>query len=84
LGLPNLAQREWFAVFMPDKTFAATVAAASEGIRSALREPEVQELWRKTGLSAEGSTPAELQRALRNEYDFWGPIIRASGFTPEV
>jgi tripartite-type tricarboxylate transporter receptor subunit TctC len=84
LGFPGLAQREWFAAFMPAKTPAAAVAVASEGLRAALREPEVQELWRKTGLSAEGSTPAELQRALRSEHDFWGPIIRASGFTPEA
>lgn len=84
LGYPALAQREWFAAFMPAKTSTATVAAASEGIRAALREPEVQELWRKTGLSAEGSTPADLHRALRSEHDFWGPIIRASGFTPDA
>lgn len=84
LGFPALAQREWFAAFMPAKTPAAWVAAASEAIRTALREPEVLELWRKTGLATEGSTSAELQRALRSEHDFWGPIIRASGFTPEA
>lgn len=84
LGYPNLAQREWFAAFMPAKTPAAVIASAADGIRAALREPDIREVWRKVALSAESSTPAELQRAQRTEHDFWGPIIRASGFTPEA
>ncbi len=83
-GYANLVQREWFGAFMPAKTPVGTVQAASEALRAALREPEVQEVWRKAALVAEGSTPAELQQALRREHDFWGPIIRASGFTPEA
>jgi tripartite-type tricarboxylate transporter receptor subunit TctC len=84
LGYPNLAQREWFAAFMPAKTPAAVIASAAEGLQDALREPDVRDVWQKAALSAESSTPAELQRALRTEYDFWGPIIRESGFTPEA
>lgn len=84
LGYPNLAQREWFAAFMPAKTPAAAIASTAAGIHDALREPDVREVWQKVALSAESSTPAELQRALRTGYDFWGPIIRSSGFTPEV
>ena len=83
-GYANLVQREWFGAFMPAKTPVSSVQAASEALRAALREPEVQDIWRKAGLAAEGSTPAELQQALRREHDFWGPIIRASGFTPEA
>ncbi len=84
LGYPQLAQREWFAAFMPAKAPAAAIASASDAMRAALGEPEVQALWRKTGLHPDSSTPAELQRAMRTEHDFWGPIIRASGFTPEA
>ena len=65
---------------MPAKTPAATVQLTAE----AQREPEVQDIWHKAGLAAESSTPGELQQALRREHDFWGPIIRASGFTPEA
>jgi hypothetical protein len=36
------------------------------------------------GVRVEASTPAELQAWLRNEHDFWGPVVRASGFTPEA
>lgn len=84
LGFVNLAQREWYAAFMPAKAPATTIAVVAEGIRAALREPDVRNVWQKVALGAESSTPAELQRALRTEYDFWSPIIRASGFTPEA
>lgn len=84
LGFANLAQREWFAAFMPAKAPAPVIASIAEGIRAALREPDVRDVWHKAALAAESSTPPELQRALRTEYDFWSPIIRASGFTPEA
>ncbi len=83
-GYANLVQREWFGAFVPAKTPAGAVQALADALRTALREPEVQDIWRKAGLTAESSTPLELQQALRREHDFWGPIIRASGFTPEA
>jgi tripartite-type tricarboxylate transporter receptor subunit TctC len=84
MGYPNLAQREWFAAFMPARTPAAVIALAADGIQAALREPGIRDVWHKAALSAEGSTPAELRSALRKEHDFWGPVIKASGFTPEA
>ena len=84
LGYPALSQREWFAVFMPARTPPAVVASAAEAIQSALREPDVRDVWQKGALYAESSSPAELQVTLRRDFDFWGPVIRASGFTPEA
>jgi Tripartite tricarboxylate transporter family receptor/Dioxygenase len=84
MGYPNLTQREWFAAFMPARTPAAVVASAADGVQAALRDPGIRDVWHKAALSAEGSTPAELSAALRKEHDFWGPVIKASGFTPEA
>jgi tripartite-type tricarboxylate transporter receptor subunit TctC len=84
LGYPNLAQREWFAAFMPAQAPTAVITSAAEVIQSMLRESDVRDMWHKVALYAEGSTPAELRRAQRAVHDFWGPIIRASGFTPEA
>lgn len=84
LGFANLAQREWFAAFMPAKAPASLVALVADGIRASMREADLRGVWHKAALGAESSTPQELQRALRTEFDFWGPIIRASGFTPEA
>lgn len=83
-GYANLAQSEWFAAFMPAKTASPVIDAASGSLSAVLREPEVREIWQKNALSAVSSTPGELRKALRTEHDFWGPIVRASGFTPEA
>ena len=84
LGYPGLTRREWFAAFMPARTPDDLIASAADVIRAALLEPDVRDLWQRIALSAESSTPAELRTALRTEHDFWGPVIRASGFSPEA
>ena len=38
----------------------------------------------KVAIAPEGTEASELLVALRKEHDFWGPIIKASGFTPEA
>jgi tripartite-type tricarboxylate transporter receptor subunit TctC len=82
-GLPRLTQREWFGAFMPGRTPPAVVQAMADALRGALAEPDVRETWNRAGLLAESIGPAELRAAMRSEYEFWGPPIRASGFTPE-
>ena len=84
LGYPALTQREWFGAYMPARTPPPLVTAAAEHLRAALADPEVQAVWNKLALSPVASTPDELLRAQRAEHDFWGPVIRASGFTPEA
>lgn len=84
LGRPALVQQEWFASFMPRGTPAPIAAAAADSVAMALRDADLREAFRKAGLTAESSTPESLRQAQRAEYDFWGPLIRASGFTPEA
>ena len=84
LGYQDLAQREWFGVFMPRQAAPSAADAMADEIRAMLTEPEVRATWARMGLITTGSSPAELQAALRREHDFWGPIIRTSGFTPEA
>ena len=83
-GYARLTQREWFGAFMPAKTARPRIDATAEAIASALREADVRETWHRLALSAESSTPTELAQALRSEHDFWAPIVKASGFTPEA
>ena len=82
-GLGRLALREWFGAFMPARTSATAVQAAADALRVALQRADTRETWARTGLLVESSSPPELLAAMRSEYDFWGPLIRDSGFTPE-
>jgi len=82
-GFAPLTQREWFGAFMPARTPATTVQTMADALRAALAGPEVRDAWERIGLLVESSTPAELAAAMRSEHRFWGPLIKASGFTPE-
>lgn len=84
LGYKALTQREWFAVVAPGRTPPPIQDAISSEVRTMLTEADVRDAWSHMGLLTTGSTPAEVRAALRSEYDFWGPIIKASGFTPEA
>jgi tripartite-type tricarboxylate transporter receptor subunit TctC len=83
LGYRQLSQREWFAVVAPAQTPQVIQDTIAEEVRVLLTEADVREAWSRLALLATGSTAAELRAALRAEYDFWGPVIKASGFTPD-
>ncbi len=82
-GFPNIAFEEWFAFFAPKGTPAAVVNAASAAINKALGLADVKEGLANLGLEAVGSSPGDLGRMLKAEYDRWGPIVKAIGFTAE-
>ena len=84
LGYRNLVQREWFGAFMPRRAPDAAVASVAAEISAMLAEADVHDQWARMGLITTGSSPAALKTALRREHDFWAPIIKASGFTPEA
>ncbi len=78
-----LGQREWFGTFLPARASDAQVRAVATAIREAVEESDVQETWARNSLIVEAAGPAALGEAMRSEHDFWGPIVRASGFTAE-
>jgi tripartite-type tricarboxylate transporter receptor subunit TctC len=84
LGYKLLTQREWFAVVAPAQTPASVQNAVADEVRGMLGEADARDAWGRLGLVTTSSTPAELRLALRAEFDFWGPIIKSSGFTPEA
>jgi tripartite-type tricarboxylate transporter receptor subunit TctC len=84
LGWPALTQKEWYGAFMPARTPKATLTAAADAWRTASMDADVKDTWERAGLLVEASTPAQLQAALRSEHDFWAPLVKASGFTPEA
>jgi len=83
-GFALLTQQEWFGAFMPAKTPAAAIEKVAAAIQAALRQPDIRDVWQKLGLTPEPMATSALQQAMRTETDFWRPIIRASGFTPEA
>jgi tripartite-type tricarboxylate transporter receptor subunit TctC len=82
-GLKSIVVQEWFGFFMPAKTPAEIVGRAANGIRAALRNQGVIDAFNLMGMEAAASTPTELAARLKGDFDFWQPIVKATGFTAE-
>ena len=73
----------WYAVFAPASTPKETVDRLSRLIAQATQTPDLRAWIEKGGMEATGTTPGELAAIVRSDYERWGPVIKASGFTSE-
>lgn len=81
-GVKTIVVTEWFGMFMPAGVPAPLVARASQAIGKALMLPEVVEAFAKSGMVPTPTTPAELAAMVKSETEYWGPIIKSTGFKP--
>jgi tripartite-type tricarboxylate transporter receptor subunit TctC len=70
----------WYGFFAPAGTPAATVARLANAIGAAIKDPAIAKRFVEMGLEPTGSGPDELAKAMRRDYDRWGPVIKASGY----
>ena len=82
-GFPDLVVDEWFSFYAPARTPANVIAAANAAINVAVKDKAIVDALALVGLIAQGSTPEELGRSQREQYDKWGPLIKKVGFTAE-
>jgi tripartite-type tricarboxylate transporter receptor subunit TctC len=81
-GYPALEVVEWYGVFVPAKTPTDTVARLNNVIRDALKTSEVKAGLARLSLDIAGASPAEFAQLVEADFKRWGPIVKASGFTP--
>ena len=79
-GVAGLDLRDWFGVYIAGKAAPAVVAKLAPMIAAALGSAEVAQALATAGLEARTSTPQELDRMGRADFERWGPIVKASGF----
>jgi tripartite-type tricarboxylate transporter receptor subunit TctC len=82
-GFPELTTEEWFGLYAPARTPANVVVNANAAINQAIRDRTVIDSLAIMGLVAQGSTPAEMEKSLRDETLRWGPLVKKVGFTAE-
>lgn len=82
-GYRDIVAREWFGIFLPAKTPAATVASLNTLVRDAIKSKEVSDGYAKFAFDPEGESPAEFTGKIRALYDQWGPVVKASGFSSD-
>jgi tripartite-type tricarboxylate transporter receptor subunit TctC len=82
-GYPALEANEWFGVFVPANTPAETVNRLNETIRAVVNSNTFKTGLTKLAVDPAGETPKEFVQLIKSDFDRWGPIVQASGFTPE-
>jgi tripartite-type tricarboxylate transporter receptor subunit TctC len=82
-GYPMLEASEWFGVFVPANTPAETVNRLNGAIRSLVSTDAFKTSLAKFSVDAVGVTPEEFAQLIKSDFDRWGPIVQASGFSPE-
>jgi tripartite-type tricarboxylate transporter receptor subunit TctC len=75
-GIPNVDTNNWYALFAPAKTPAATVTALNDAVRRALGNRALKAKLLETGAEPAPSTPAELAALLERDTMKWGKVIR--------
>ena len=84
--LPSIAEQgvtdfngdSWFAMWGPAGMPAEVVAKYNGELRSLLAEPDLRDIFAKQGVVVKTSSPEELARALRAEYDALARVVRAA------
>ncbi len=74
----------WMGLWGPAKLPAAELERMQAALRQVLAQPDVKELMLSKFLQvADYKGGTEVDKQLRDELAHWGPVIKASGFTPQ-
>ena len=83
-GYPDLAGvLEWYGVAVPAATPRDAIARLNAAIVKALASPEVVERMQSLGQTISPSGPDEFQKLIRDDFDLWGKVVKASGAKAE-
>ena len=81
-GVRSIVFKEWFGLFMPGQTPLEVRRRASAAVAEVLRRPEIIQRFEGFAMTASPSSPERLQQLLQRDYDFWGPVVKRTGFNP--
>jgi tripartite-type tricarboxylate transporter receptor subunit TctC len=82
--VPGLEVRDWFAVYIAGTPPAEVATRAAALVREAASSPAYAQALATSSLDAAASTPQELDRLARADFERWAPIVKASGFVADV
>jgi tripartite-type tricarboxylate transporter receptor subunit TctC len=79
----DLVAQPWYALFAPAGTPPAAIERLSKAAIAAVQDPATHKRLVEMNLEPTGYGPERLGQIMKDDYERWGPIIRASGFKPE-
>jgi tripartite-type tricarboxylate transporter receptor subunit TctC len=78
-GYDDTVADNWYALLAPAKTPRAIIAKLNQAVRAALDDPAVRDKLIKSGAIPTPTSPEELGKFLKEEFDRWGKVIRDKG-----
>ena len=82
-GLKGFETSVWIGLVAPPKTPADVMAKLRSAAHAAIDSPEVQAVYRTSGIEPVKTSQAEFTRHMRSEAARWGKLIQAAGIKPE-
>jgi tripartite-type tricarboxylate transporter receptor subunit TctC len=79
----DLVAQPWYALFAPAGTPPELIERLSQAAIAAVQDPATHKRLLAMHLEPTGHGPARLGKIMKDDYERWGPVIRASGFKPE-
>jgi tripartite-type tricarboxylate transporter receptor subunit TctC len=83
LGFKDIVVVEFLGWYAPARTSGDLVRQLNAAVQEALGTPELQDVFGRLGLVALRQTPEAFAAHVKDELHRWGPIVKASGFTPD-
>ncbi|HEY9281562.1 MAG TPA: tripartite tricarboxylate transporter substrate binding protein [Eoetvoesiella sp.] len=81
LGIKNVYANNWYGIFAPKNTPAATIDTLNAAVHAALKTEAVQQYVKSSGVEATPTTPAEFSEIIKVDTKKWGDLIKAEGIT---
>jgi len=79
----DLVAQPWYALFAPAGTPPTVIDRLAKAAIAAVQDPATYKRLVDMNLEPTGYGPERLGQIMKDDYERWGPIIRASGFKPE-
>ncbi|MBI4207286.1 MAG: tripartite tricarboxylate transporter substrate binding protein [Betaproteobacteria bacterium] len=80
-GIPGYEVNNWYAMVAPAKTPKAVIARLNKELVRILNDAEVKRLLLLHGVEASPSTPEDLGKYMKAEFEKWGRLIAEAGIT---
>jgi tripartite-type tricarboxylate transporter receptor subunit TctC len=78
-GLPGYMTYNWYALFAPLGTPEPIIQRVNDALAKALATPEARKQFDDIGVEVIVSNPRALSSELKQQSDFWGPLIARAG-----
>ena len=83
LGLPGFVATSWSGIVAPARTPADIVARLGRSVRQGLQARDLQQRFAAMGVTAEGGTPEDFARFIREESIKWSTAAKNAGVKGE-